>query len=290
MRACQHSGVLLVGRLAREAAPPVVPASAIGSWHWCKVKAWHATTLFNTGWLRLDNLTDEALDGLALLWAAELGKKANPRIIRGKLVHGEQLADVILEASEYRLARLLLEERGKALRRLHSDGLIPCLGLIDPESFEEQLARYRTASDIVEYFRREEWPLIARRPSHRSYVVIGVPDEIAWDDGGVKVVELKTTGKPWLVKARRQGYRAALAQLAAYAWMLVDRWPLETAELVFKDYAGNTVLREKHDPLELAELFEKEILPIADELASQEPPGQPARPPCQSCEYNTVRG
>ncbi|KSW10693.1 hypothetical protein CF15_07855 [Pyrodictium occultum] len=142
------------------------------------------------------------------------------------------------------------------------------------------------AEDPVEYYWREEWPLMARRPRSRGYTVIGVPDALEWSPAGLRVVEVKTTSRPRAMLRRGRGYWAARAQLAAYAWILSERWPVEEAVLLVRDATGATALRERLDPWELASWFEEKILPgVADRLASQSPPPRPRRPPCRSCEY-----
>jgi CRISPR/Cas system-associated exonuclease Cas4 (RecB family) len=282
--ACSEPLLARVGALARRVGPPVVAASSIGSWEWCPLKAWHATTLFNAGWLEPGRLEDWAWDGLAVLWAAELAKKAMPRIIRGLIIHGEEVRP--LEAGySLEAARLLARHQGRALRDLHARGVLPVLGLIEPRAYEVQLQRYRGASDLVEYFRREEWPLVARR-SPRGYMVIGVPDSIEETSGGYRIVEVKTTRRPDLMaRGRGRGYRSALAQLAAYAWILLERWPIEEAVLVVRDPEGRQVAAKKLDPLSLADMFEEKLLPIASRLAAETPPRRREWAPCKSCEY-----
>ena len=138
----------------------------------------------------------------------------------------------------------------------------------------------------MEYSRLEEWPLIARRG--RGFYVIGVPDRVEYSSngGGVRVVELKTTSRPQLFRRRNgRGYRAAVSQLAAYSWILVERWPLEEAVLVVEDTAGDRVMIERFDPEELAAMFEEKLLPIAERLAATTPPRPWSRSPCRSCEY-----
>ena len=285
-RLCERSALLLVGARARQEAPPVVPASAIGAWHWCRLKAWHNTSLFNTGWLSLDSLSQEELEGLLYLWVSELWKRGRERIITGRLIHGDSLDEAIGEAvTGPRLAETLLRGGVETLIELIEKGVLD-KGLIRPEEYEEQLRRYLGASDIVEYFRREDWPMIARRPRGEDFMVIGVPDDISYGRGGLRVVELKTSSKPWLVKKHSRGYLAAKTQLATYAWILVDKWPVEEAILVYKDVTGRTFLRERFAPEDLAEWFEAEILPsIVARLASEEPPEPSERPPCKTCEY-----
>ena len=282
--ACLDPLLAKTGKAARQAGPPVVAASSIGSWEWCPLKAWHTVTLFNAGWLDPSLLEEWTWDGLASLWAAELAKKAMPRIIRGLIIHGEDVQP--LEAgSALDAARLLAVKRGEALRRLHEAGVLPVLGLIDPKAYRLQLSRYHAAYDLVEYYRREEWPLVARR-AHGGYMVIGVPDSIEETTGGYRVVEVKTTSRPELMaRGRGRGYRSALAQLAAYAWILSERWPVEEAILVVKDVEGRLVAVKKYDPLRLAEMFEKKLLPIAAQLASGTPPPRRRWAPCRSCEY-----
>jgi len=284
LKLCEESPMKLVGVLARQRAPPVVPASALGTWHWCRLKAWHNTSLFNTGWLKGLKLDERVLDGLALLWAAEIAKKANPRIIMGKIVHGEPPAEVLREAKEYKLAIQLSRDRGRLLSKLLGKELP--YGLIEPEEYEKQAARYAATTDVVEYFRREEWPLILRNAG--NYVLIGVPDSIEMSRGGIRVVELKTTSRPRRVMGKGISYRAALAQLAAYAWILSERWPLEEAVLIFRDDTGKLILRKVFDPGELVEYYEERLHNIARDLASTEPPTPQAKPPCRSCEYSTV--
>ena len=281
---CMEPVLVRVGRAARRAGPPVVAASSIGSWEWCPLKSWHTVTLFNAGWIDASSGDEWIWDGLAALWAAELAKKAMPRIIRGLIIHGEDVRP--LEAgSALDAARLLAAERGRALRRLHADGVLPVLGLIDPEAYREQLRRYHEAYDLVEYYRREEWPLVARR-APEGYMVIGVPDSLEETMGGYRVVEVKTTSRPELMaRGRGRGYRSALAQLATYAWILSERWPVEEAMLVIKDVEGRPVAVKKYDPLRLAEMFEKKLLPVAAQLASGTPPPRRRWAPCRSCEY-----
>jgi CRISPR/Cas system-associated exonuclease Cas4 (RecB family) len=285
LKVCNDPSLERVGALAREKAPPVVPASALGSWYWCRLKAWHNTTLFNTGWLAGSRLGEEELRGLALLWAAELAKRANIRIMIGKLIHGEPPSEVFGEAADYRLALQLAEGGAEAARRLLGTKLP--YGLIEPERFWEQLKRYREAEDIVEYFRGEEWPLIAKDAG--GFIVIGVPDSIELSRGAVRVVELKTTSRPRRSLAGSTAYRAALAQLSAYAWILADRWPVEEAVLVFRDQTGRLLARRVFDAEELAGYFEEHLKPIAARLAAPQPPDPPGRPPCRSCEYNFDR-
>lgn len=281
-RVCTSEELAHVGRLARLRGPPVVAASSIGSWEWCPLKAWHATSLFNAGWLSPEALDPLAWDGLAALWAAELAKKAMPRVIRGILLHGEDFQPLEAEAA-LETARLLAAGRGDALRRLHGAATLP-LGLIEPRRYEEQLSRYRAAGDLVEYHRAEEWPLIARRGA--GYTVIGVPDAVEEAAGGYRVVEVKTTRRPeMMARGRGRGYRSALAQLAAYSWILSERWPLEEAVLVVKDAEGRRVAAKRFDPLNLADMFEERLAPIAARLAAPEPPAPSRRPPCRSCEY-----
>jgi len=285
LRACGDAALERVGALARSRAPPVVPASALGAWYWCRLKAWHNTTLFNTGWLSGSELGDEELRGLAILWAAELAKRANIRIILGKLIHGEPVSTVLGEASDYRLAVELLKGGAEAARRLLGSRLP--YGLIDPEEFREQLRRYDGADDIVEYFKSEKWPLIARRAD--SFIVIGVPDSIEMADGAIRVVELKTTSRPRRSLAHSISYKAALAQLSTYSWILSSRWPVEKAVLVFRDQTGRLLMRRVFDAEELAAYFEEHLKTIAARLASPKPPEPPQRPPCRSCEYNLDR-
>jgi CRISPR/Cas system-associated exonuclease Cas4 (RecB family) len=282
LKVCMDDAVKRVGVLARSKAPPVVPASALGTWYWCRLKAWHNTTLFNTGWLSPEDLGEEEFRGLAFLWAAELVKRANMRIIIGKLIHGEPIASVLEEASDYTLALKLLREGAKAAKELLGSRLP--YGLIEPAKFEEQLKRYQNTSDIVEYFQSEEWPLIARDAG--SFIVIGVPDSIEMIDGAVRVVELKTTSKPRRNLTHSITFKAALAQLSTYAWILVRRWPVEEAVLVFKDHTGKLLLRKVYDAEELANYFEEKLRHAAAELASTQPPEPQDKPPCRSCEYN----
>jgi len=283
---CLWEPLRLIGAKARREAPPVIPASAIGSWHWCSLKAWHNTSLFNTGWLSLDRLDSRELEGLLYLWVAELWKKGRERIITGRLIHGDSFEDTLGEAiTGPKLAEILVRGGVDALIKLVESGVIGA-GLIDPGEYEEQLERYRSASDLVEYFRREEWPMIARRPRGERYTVIGVPDDISYGGGGLRIVELKTSSKPWLVRRRSRGYLAAKTQLATYAWILVERWPVEEAVLVYKDVTGRTFLEERFAPEDLAEWFEKKILPeIVENLASTKPPAPPGKAPCKTCEY-----
>ncbi len=272
-----------VGALARRSGPPVVAASSIGSWEWCPLKAWHATSLFNAGWLDASRLEPWAWDGLAALWAAELAKKAMPRVIRGLIIHGEDVAPGEAGAA-LAAARLLARRRGEALRELHRRGALAALGLIEPRAFAEQLRRYSEAADLVEYFRREEWPLIAR--PRDGYIVIGVPDRVEEAAGGYRVVEVKTTRRPELMaRGRGRGYRSALAQLAAYSWILTSRWPVEEAMLVIRDVEGSRVAARRYDPLSLADMFEKKLAAIADALAAAEPPQRRGWTPCRTCEY-----
>jgi hypothetical protein len=286
-RVCEHRALVAIGSLARKKAPPVVPASSIGSWYWCRLKAWHSVSLFNTGWLSLEELGEEELAGLVVLWAAELWKKGRERIITGRIIHGESASDAISEAlTGPQIAEILLREGGEAFEKLLENGVVS-MGLIDPREYEEQLKKYNEAADIVEYFRREEWPMIGRR-APRGYMVIGVPDSIEYSRGGLRVAELKTSSKPWLVRRHSRSYLAAKAQLAAYTWILVEKWPLEEAVLVFKDVAGRTFLVERFVPEDLAEWFEKNGLAVADELASLEPPRPSDRAPCRSCEYGNI--
>ncbi|ALL01841.1 hypothetical protein Pyrde_1798 [Pyrodictium delaneyi] len=284
---CTDEALVLVGRLAREAGPPVVAASSLGSWHWCSIKAWHSTSLFNAGWLTPEVLTHDAWRGLALLWAAEFSKNSFIRVIRGRLLHGEDPREAIGDALQgAELARRLAQGGAGELERLHREGVVPVLGLIDPAAYGEQFRRYMEAEDPVEYYRREEWPLIARQPRGRGYTVIGVPDQLEWSPAGLRVVEVKTTSRPWLMRRRQRGYRAARTQLAAYTWILSERWPVEEAVLLVRDASGATVLRERFDPEELAAWFEDDVLPeIGDQLAAPQPPSKPPRPPCRSCEY-----
>lgn len=284
---CLDAVLAAAGRAARLHGPPVVAASSIGAWSWCPLKAWHNTSLFNSGWLpfSLVEADDAVAGGLAALWAAELAKKSMYRIIHGKILHGDTVEPgEAVEAA--RLAEELARRGARGLRELLRRRMLPGLGLIDPEAFERQLARYREAEDIVEYSKLEEWPLIARRG--RGVYVIGVPDRVEYnrDGGGVRVVELKTTSRPRLFRRRSgRGYRAAVSQLAAYSWILVERWPLEEAVLLVEDAAGDRVMVERFDPEELAALFEEELLPIAERLAAPTPPRPRSRSPCRSCEY-----
>ncbi len=280
-RLCEDDHLAAAGMAARRAGPPVVAASSIGSWVWCPLKAWHATTLFNAGWLG-GELEERVARGLGLLWAAELAKTSMYRIVHGRILHGEQVDPGELVAAA-EAARMLAREPVEALEKLRGRIVPGHLGLIDPRAYERQLQRYREAWDLEEYHRLEDWPLVAR--SSRGLTVIGIPDSIQRSRGGYRVVELKTTSKPWLARRRGRSYQAAKLQLAAYAWILVERWPVEEAVLVFEAQDGRLVLRERHDAVSLAEWFEENGLPIAERLASPEPPGPHPRAPCGSCEY-----
>ena len=285
-RICLDEALAEAGRAAREAGPPVVAASTVGAWEWCRLKAWHNTSLFNAGWLPAPGPGTPVARGLAALWAAELAKKTLPRVIAGALVHGDPAASPaeLLEAA--RLARLLAGPQGpEALAGLLERGVLPCPGLICPRDLEEQLRRYNEARDLLEYTRSNAWPLVARPlPAHG--LLIGVPDAVEEAPGGYRVVEVKSTSRPGLMATRRgKSYRAAKLQLAAYAWILIDRWPVEEAVLVVKTLTGEPVARHRYDPETLADWFEKHGLPIAEELAATEPPEPPRSPPCRSCEY-----
>ncbi|RUM47020.1 MAG: hypothetical protein DSY37_03790 [Hyperthermus sp.] len=285
-RLCLANELAKIGLAARKVAPPVVTASSIGSWHWCPLKAWHTTSLFNAGWLEPRSLTAELLDGLALLWATELSKRYMYRIIHGHILHGDHIepGETITAA---KLVAELAKSKGEALLTLLEKKVINSPGLIDREAFERQLQRYMTSDDIVEYSRREEWPMIARR-TRQGFYIIGVPDRVEWSSGGIRIVELKTTSKPWMMKKRGRSYWAAKTQLATYAWIMHEKWPLEEAILLVEDNAGRIVMREKHDPLELVEWFEENAMEIAAELASTKPPLKPRKAPCKSCEYTIV--
>jgi hypothetical protein len=287
-RVCIDQRLVAIGRVARKAAPPVVAASSIGTWYWCPLKAWHNTTLFNSGWLSIEQLKENELEGLALLWAAEFAKKSMIKIIHGRIMHGEKI-DVREVVDSAYIAKGLVSRGKEFLYELIKSNTLQSLGLIDPTDFEKQLAKYRSAENLVEYSKREEWPLIARQ-APQGFYVIGVPDRVEWGSsgGGLRIVELKTTSKPHLVRQKRRSYRAALAQLAAYSWILSERWPVEEAVLVVLDNSGRVVLKEKHDPLTLSEWFEENVIQIALSLASQQAPQDPSRVPCRSCEYGGV--
>ncbi|KSW10694.1 hypothetical protein CF15_07860 [Pyrodictium occultum] len=120
---CLDRVLVLVGRLARSRGPPVVAASSIGSWYWCSLKAWHATSLFNAGWLSPGDLAEEAWRGLAILWSAELAKDSFAGIIRGRLLHGEDLEEVAREAlGGAVLAKRLARGGAGEMQRLHREG------------------------------------------------------------------------------------------------------------------------------------------------------------------------
>jgi len=287
VRVCLDGSLRAVGAAARRAGPPVVAASSVGAWAWCGLKAWHNTSLFNAGWLpgRPEPGGVETR-GLAVLWAGELAKKTLPRVIAGSIVHGEAAASPTELMEAARLARLLAGPRGpELLPALLDAGALPCKGLICPRDLEQQLRLYNEAGDLVEYSRGSAWPLVARPLPGRG-LLIGVPDAVEEAPGGYRVVEVKTSSRPALMAARRgRSYRAAKLQLAAYAWILVDRWPLEEAVLVVKTQTGETVARHRYDPLSLADWFEEHGLPIAQALAAEAPPQPPHSPPCRSCEY-----
>ncbi len=283
MRVCGDESLLILGRLVRRLAPPVVAASTVGAWHWCRLKAWHVTTLFNAGWLDLSSLTPGLLRGLAILWAAEFAKNSLIRVIRGRIIHGEYVEPMeAVEAAEHARA-LASPQGGEELLRLIRSGVVAGPGLIDPEALRLQLRRYAEASDLVSYHRREEWPLIAREAD--SFLLIGVPDSIEETTGGIRVVEVKTTSRPQSMRQHLRGYRAAKTQLAAYTWILIERWPIEEAVLIVKASDGSTVMVERFDPEDLAAWFEEHGLPKARQLASPEPPEPQRKPPCRSCEY-----
>ncbi len=287
-RLCIDQRLIAIGRAARKAAPPVVAASSIGTWYWCPLKAWHNTTLFNSGWLSIEQLNENELEGLALLWAAEFAKKSMIKIIHGKIMHGEEI-DVREVVDSARIAKNLANRGKEFFYELVKSNTLQSLGLIDPASFEKQLAKYRSTENLVEYSKKEEWPLIARQ-APQGFYVIGVPDRIEWQSigGGLKIVELKTTSKPHLVRQKRRSYKAALAQLATYSWILSERWPVEEAVLVVLDDSGRVILKEIYDPLTLSEWFEESIIRIALSLIDQRAPQNPSRTPCKSCEYGGV--
>ncbi|MET1128554.1 MAG: PD-(D/E)XK nuclease family protein [Thermoproteota archaeon] len=281
---CFEDGLAAVGRVARLRAPPVVPASAVGGWAWCPLKAWHNTTLFNAGWLDVEALDEAALKGLVLLWVSEFAKGFDRRVLIGLAVHGEKV-DVKGAAEGYAAAVNLVRRGSSYLVEMLRSGVIRSPGLIDPTDFSQQLERYRAAEDIEEYFRKWAWPMIARRV-RRGYFIIGVPDRVEWTDGGLRVVEVKTVGDPSYVFKKMKAYWAAKYQLGAYAWILEERWPVEEAVLEFRDRRGGIVSRQKLDPGELVEWFETEVIVnVADRLASEEPPGAHESRICKGCEY-----
>ncbi len=277
---CTSRELAAIGRKAREKAPPVVAASTIGSWYWCPLKAWHSNTLFNTGWINPGELTEEETKGLATLWSIELAKRLHIDLIEGLLMHGEQV-DVENAVVSHEIAGKLLENP-KLITNLLLEKTIPSPGLIDPQEYSSAEKALSQASDIVEYWHK--WKLIMKK--NRGYVLIGIPDKLKWIEGGIELVEFKTTGNPYYVRRRMRTYKAAKAQLAAYTWMLIDRWPIERVILVFKERTtGMLVLREKYDPGELAEWFRESLLEIAEILSSTNPPSSSEKPPCSSCDY-----
>ncbi|GEM_PF-3888199 len=277
---CTDKELVAIGRRARELAPPVVAASTIGSWYWCPLKAWHSNTLFNTGWLNIEKLTEEEIKGLATLWSIELAKRLHIDLIEGLLMHGEKV-DVENAVASHEIAGKLLENP-KLITNLLLDKTIPSPGLIDPQEYNSAKKALNEAIDIVEYWHK--WKLIMKK--NKNYVLIGIPDKLKWIEGGIELVEFKTTSNPYYVRKKMRTYKAAKAQLAAYTWMLVDKWPIERVVLVFKERTtGTLILREKYDPGELAEWFRENLLEVAETLSSANPPDSNKKPPCSSCDY-----
>ncbi len=266
-RICYDTRVSLLGRVARQATRKklgavIVAASTIGSWHWCPRKAWHDTTLFNSGWLPRRLHDTRLLEGLAGLWEAQLARSRKPSVRRGRRIHGEYV--------------------GAELEIMDSCSIVESgvYGLLDPESFEKQLVRYKRASDPVEYHRAEDFPLIARRLN--NVLLAGVPDGMKWGENGLIVYELKTTGNPERF-FRGPGLVAALHQLTAYTLILSERWGVEKAVLEVRWRDGRQVI--SYDAEKLIEKYGESVESIARRLASGTPP-EGRSELCRSCEYS----
>ncbi|AEM38948.1 hypothetical protein Pyrfu_1080 [Pyrolobus fumarii 1A] len=272
--ACEWEPLVKLGEAARKArlreGPVLVPASSISSWYWCGLKAWHNVTLFNAGWLSSEEV-QEHLDALAVLWYAEIMRSSRPEVVAGKLVHGE--VDVL--ALEGVLQRLTLSD----VKTLVMKGVLR--GLIDPDDYKRQVERLDAASDPVEYFKREEWPLF-RLPLD-CCEIIGVPDGIEWGKRGVVLLEVKSSSRP----ERYEGgaaLRSAKVQLASYYAILSSRWRVEKAILVVKGLDGSIYRRVEYHPEQLEAIWRTRGLPAARRLASFKAPSRRVKRLCGKCE------
>ena len=264
---CDDPRVIRVGVVAREATrrrlgAVIVSASSIGSWHWCPRKAWHDTTLFNSSWLPRRISDSGVLEGLAGLWAAQLARSRKPAVRRGRRIHGEYV--------------------GAELEALDPCSIVESgvYGLLEVESFEKQLERYERVRDPVEYYRVEEFPLIATRVDH--ILLAGVPDGIMRGGEGLIVYELKTTSSPEKF-LKGTGLVAALHQLTTYTLILSERWRVEKAILDVRWRDGRRLL--EYNASELLREYRDSVLEIAKRLASSTPPRGNNRL-CRGCEYN----
>ncbi len=250
-------------RARRREGPVIVAASSIATWHWCPLKAWHDTTLFNTGWLTPSQAARHA-DALASLWAAQLTRGRKPAVRRGRLIHGDHWGEELETLDPCSIPELGV------------------LGLIDPQRYREQVKRLREARDPVEYYQREEWPLYTYET--RDYVIAGVPDGVEHGEKGVIIYELKTTRNPHAF-LQGKGLQAALHQLAAYTLAISTRWNVEKAILEVRDHRGRRAATLTYTPNQL-EQYQENAKRIAKTLASDTPPPKPRNPPCKTCEYN----
>ena len=251
-------------RARRRRGPVIVAASTIGTWYWCPRKAWLDDTLFNAGWLS-EREVEALRDPLASLWRVQLLRSRRPSVRRGRRIHGEYVGVELEDFDE-----CLLVDMGAR-------------GLIDPARYEEQVERLERATDPVEYFRREEWPLF--RYAADGYEILGVPDDVRRGSEGVIVEELKTTSNPKRF-AEGPGLQAALHQLAAYYLALSQRWRVEELVLRVVDQRTRaTVYLRRLKPRDI-EPYAEEALEAARRIASTTPPRAPSDTSrCNTCEY-----
>ena len=260
-----------------------MPASCLGGYWWCGVRSWYELTLFNMDLLDREGMNEELIKSWGIAMSFGLLTELKKEVIRGRIVHGDTIVISTLHAM-YKTAKALIDrpfEVFEGLRRKRAP-----LGLLGIDSVFSQYEKFKNAENIVEYFDKEDWPLMVRTIDLKglNLMVMGVPDKIKHYNKSIIVKELKTTSRARSYD-RQIFRRPALFQLEVYKWILADRCPSVKAVLKVRDSRETKVFECTRSVYEI----EKEIIMVSKSLLSEQLPREPVKWKCRKCTYRVIQ-
>jgi len=260
-----------------------MPASCLGGYWWCGVRSWYELTLFNMDLLDRESMNEKLIKSWGVAMSFEFITGLKKEVIRGEIIHGETTAISTLHA-RYKLAKALISRPFEVFELL-SRKKGP-LGLLGIDSVFSQYEKFKNAENIVEYFDKEDWPLMVRTINMKglNLMVMGIPDSIKHYNKSIVVEELKTTSRARLYD-RQIFRRPALFQLEVYKWILADRYPSVKAVLKVRDSRETKVFECTRSVYEI----EKEIIMVSKSLLSEQLPREPTKWKCRKCTYRVIQ-